>query len=931
MDWSRFISKSLRGILGVGFGAIVLSGCGYFDFSSGTALSSWWPSSSSSSHSSVPQTSSSSSSSSSSEEQSRYFVVTFLNFDGTFLYETTTLQGQVAIYQGPVPTRESEGGFVYTFTGWNKSLDNIQDNETFVAQYVTERAGFTVRFYNYDQTLLDVEKVSYGDTAIYAGDPPERPATAESTYVFQGWNLPLSNITSNRDFTAVYTETVNSFPVVFKNYDGTVLQTRYIAYGKEAVFSGVTPVKPISGRYCYTFSGWDIDLTHVVSPLVATAQYSESVRSPSSSLRYWFDQTNKQYTVNSFSGNDTDVYVGLTYNDGTNGEAPVVAIGQGAFNWQYNIKSIYLEDNIQRIEASAFYGCQNLSSVRLSQNLMAIRSSAFRSTSALTKLELPKSVNSIEPSAFYDVNSNFQLSIDQDNPTYCVNGHFVCSADKETIYFGYAIPVSTALVIPEGTKTIGSNAFANFDQILSVSFPSSLTSIQNRAFYDCDRLTTLVFNDCPVAIGEQAFYDDSVLTTIDFGSALLSLGDNSFSNCPRLVSISLPASLLSCSKRAFASCSSLTSISVAAANSVYSSDDGVLYSKDQTQMVIVPLAKTGALTLPAALTNLSFSELSDATNITSFLVASGNLTYSSYNGVLMNASQTQVLLVPDSATSFICPASVTLIGSLAFYQSKIAAVTLNEGLTEIGSNAFNNCPDLTTIAFPASLVQIDYGAFQNSGLTELTIPATITSFSDYVFKSCRSLTKVTINSSVLGYNTFGDCTSLQSVTLNGTLNEFPGYLFGNCSSLTSIVIPDSVTRINSSCFQDCRSLKTVTLGANLNQIDSWAFSGCSSLAEVKMNSKLTTVSSYAFYQCALPSIVLPTTVTYFDSGVFNNNTAMKTIFFLGTSSSGYSWLSNVPSRIKILYYSATEQDDGFHWHYVDGTPTLWVASTTTTS
>jgi hypothetical protein len=927
MDWSRFINKFLRGVLGTALGAIVLSGCGYFAFSSGTASSSWQPFPSSSS--SASQTSSSSSDSSSSEEQPRFFNVTFLNFDGTYLFQTITQQGHVAIYQGPLPTRESSGSFVYTFIGWNKSLDNIQEDETFVAQYATERAGFTVCFYNYDRTLLDVEKVFYGDTAVYAGDPPERPATAESTYVFQGWDLPLNNITSDHDFTAVYTETINTFQVIFKNYDGTILQIKNIAYGKTAVFNGATPVKPVSGRYRYTFSGWDIDLTHVVTPLVATAQFSESVRSSSTYLSYSFDSVNKQYTVTSYSGSETDVYVGLTYNDGTNGEAPIVAIGPGSFSWR-NFRSIYLEDNIQRIEASAFYYCQHLSSVRLSQNLMSIGESSFRSDFALLKLELPKSVNSIHPLAFVGINSNFQLSIDPDNPTYCVDGHFVCSPDKETLYCGFSIPGATALGIPDGTKVIGNHAFDDCDALLSVSFPKSLISIQERAFYNCSHLSVLVFNDCPVAIGKEAFYNNSALITIDFGSAVLSLEDSSFGNCNGLVTLSLPASLLSCSKDAFGSCLSLTSISIATANSVYSSDDGVLYDKGQTQFIIIPRGKSGALTLPASLIHISSGDLINATQITSYLVASGNPAFSSRDGVLMNFDQTKVVLAPKSLTSFTCPASLTSIESQAFSGSKIASLTLNEGLTRIASFAFGGCSSLTKISLPASLVQVDQYAFSNSGLTELSIPAHITSISYNAFYSCQSLTKVTVNSSVLGYGMFSYCVSLQSIVFNGTLTQFPSCLFSGCSSLTSIVIPDSVTQIDSNCFENCSSLQTIAFGKNLNSIGSFAFEGCSNLGEIKMNSKLATISSYVFYRCGLASIVLPTSITYFDSEAFNENTATKTIFFLGTSSSGYSWLKNIPSRIKILYYSETEQNDGSHWRYVDGTPTLWVATTTTT-
>ena len=66
--------------------------------------------------------------------------------------------------------------------------------------------------------------------------------------------------------------------VVFQNYDETVLYEVDVEEGHEAIYVGETPVKPEDEDFIYEFSGWDKDLTNILSDVIAVAQYSYTAK-----------------------------------------------------------------------------------------------------------------------------------------------------------------------------------------------------------------------------------------------------------------------------------------------------------------------------------------------------------------------------------------------------------------------------------------------------------------------------------------------------------------------------------------------------------------------------------------------------------------------------------------------------------------------------
>ena len=83
-----------------------------------------------------------------------------------------------------------------------RTYDSRGDNST-------SQIYYHVTFQNYDGTVLYEVDVLEGDTAVYQGQTPKKPADEENsyTYTFNGWDKALTNIMHDLIVMATYSST----------------------------------------------------------------------------------------------------------------------------------------------------------------------------------------------------------------------------------------------------------------------------------------------------------------------------------------------------------------------------------------------------------------------------------------------------------------------------------------------------------------------------------------------------------------------------------------------------------------------------------------------------------------------------------------------------------------------------------------------------
>lgn len=125
-------------------------------------------------------------------------------------------------------------------------------------------------------------------------------------------------------------------------------------------------------------------------------------------------------------------------------------------------------------------------------------------------------------------------------------------------HYGYS--GNDLLIIPEGTTTIGDNAYRG-TTYKCVVIPNSVTSISLQSFDHCRFLTSITIPGSVTSIGDYAFSNCGSLTSITIGNGVKSIRSYAFSSCG-LTSITIPNSVTIIGNYAFSYCGSLTSITI---------------------------------------------------------------------------------------------------------------------------------------------------------------------------------------------------------------------------------------------------------------------------------------------------------------------------------------------------------------------------------
>ena len=180
---------------------------------------------------------------------------------------------------------------------------------------------------------------------------------------------------------------------------------------------------------------------------------------------------------------------------------------------------------------------------------------------------------------------------------------------------------------------------------------------------------------------------------------------------------------------------------------------------------------------------------------------------------------------------------------------EITSITIGDGVTSIGDNAFHSCSTLSMVTFMGGLTRIGSGAFAGcEALGDFDFPYNLETIGANAFSNCNNLIDVTIPDSVqsIGSQAFSCCEGLQSVYLPPTLTIIPDGIFTDCALLESITIPGSVTEIGANAFSKCTAFSLTGLPDGIKSIGAAAFENCGRIEELVLPETLEHIGEAAF-------------------------------------------------------------------------------------
>ena len=453
----------------------------------------------------------------------------------------------------------------------------------------------------------------------------------------------------------------------------------------------------------------------------------------------------------------------------------------------YELQEVSLPEGLISIGKLTFMDCQKLQEIRLPKSLKTLGEGTFASCFALTEIEFPEGLETIGDGVLVHCLSLTSVVIPAsvtemgDRPfsgdwalkTVEIKGNVPrlsnysfheCDALQEVLITGSVETIGEdafkeldsleRVQIASGLKTIGKRAFWLCDNLTTVSLPDGVTSIGEEAFKECSSLTTINLPNSITTIGKDAFYRTKLTGPLNIPSSLVSLGDNAFHGCGGITGTLLfPGALENISKNVFAGCSGIEEIILP--RGVLTISDGAFNNCSGVQRLwLTNSIKTigaSALSGMKSLKKIYFSgslwdwdtgiQWADDRGYSNFPVGPtlNEETASGSCGEALTWSLNSAGDLTVSGTGDM--ASFTATGApWAEYRDQIKLVIVGQGVTSIGSSAFQDCKKLETVSLPGSLTALGEAAFLRCGeLTNVKLPASLKSVGEDCFTGCEKL------------------------------------------------------------------------------------------------------------------------------------------------------------------------------------------------
>ena len=336
-------------------------------------------------------------------------------------------------------------------------------------------------------------------------------------------------------------------------------------------------------------------------------------------------------------------------------EPGITGIGDSAFALVSNMTSITIPDTVTSIGATAFYGCNSLSSVAIPESVTNIGGGAFSQCASLADVTLPSGITTIGMNTFYGCPKLTSLTVPAGVTSVEDRGFAGMFGLTSITFLGHA-PSFGGNAVFDGVTADAYYPGGDASWTVASYTPDlggNITWMRGEPTHQCgDNLTWSLEDDTLIISGTgdmwnfivetPGWYDwrDSIRNVV-IGDSVTDIGNYVFSGLTNLDSVSIPASVTKVGDSILYD-SGVTDISVAADNQNLSSQDGVLFNKEGTTLLVYPFARSGSYTIPTGVNEIYFA---------------------------------------------------------AFSQSALTSVTVPESVTVLGNASFANCANLTEVHF----------------------------------------------------------------------------------------------------------------------------------------------------------------------------------------------------------------------------------------
>ena len=395
------------------------------------------------------------------------------------------------------------------------------------------------------------------------------------------------------------------------------------------------------------------------------------------------------------------------------------------YSHKASIKKVIIGEGVTSIGHYAFATFEALENLSISSSVSYIGHFVCETCNSLTSVTIPAGVVSIGIGSFNNCSVLMSINVEASNSAFKSDNGVMFSKNGTILYQYPGGKTDSRYAIPIGTSILGNYSFRGCHHLKSIVIPSTVKIMHNYAFYETS-----------------------------------------------LATLTIPASVEAMGNSPFGRCRNLTSITVESNSTHFLAEDGVLFDKNKTQLIVYPCGKSGHYDIPGSVTTI------------------GHYAFNANTGL----------------TSISIPHGVRTIHFNAFSGTGLKTVIIPETVTQIGYDCFGDCMKLTEIIVhpnntkytsingvlfdKTSTTLMQYPAGKKGGYV---IPSTVKVIGSNAFTGCDGLTSLAIPESVYNIMQFAfiSCSHLMNVTYEGITD--PSDLDGTfdfCDSLHFICVPE---------------------------------------------------------------------------------------------------------------------------------------------